>query len=107
MNKAYFAKYIKNTSMDSAINLIQHLNEESAIPIEYDIIAEVKCDRKQIEHVFENGSIATMPSIAMLGTQSIQNSKGVWHCIVLSGPKESLVIYTCGTSDLLYYSFIA
>ena len=106
MNKAYFAKYIKDTSIDSAINKIQRLKKQSATPIEYNTIAEVKCDKKQIENVFKMGSITNIPSIAFLGTKSIQNSKGIWHCIVLSDPKKSLVIYTCGTSDLLYYSFI-
>ncbi len=106
MNKAYFAKYIKSTSMDSAINIIRRLKKESTTPIKYNIIAEIKCDRKQLENVFKIGSIETIPSIALLGTQSIQDSKGVWQCIVIRSPKESLVVYTCGTADLLYYSFI-
>ena len=106
MNKAYFAKYIKNTSIDSAKKIIQRLKEESSTPIEYNTIAKIKCDKKQIKSVFENGSISAMPSIALLGIKSIQNSKGVWRCIVLSDQKESLIVYTCGTADLLYYSFI-
>ena len=104
MKKAYFAKYNKNLSLASAIEKIKNLEENGCVPIEYEVLAEIKCCQKKIKKIIESGSINGISEIAILGIRSIQNDKGTWECIVLDGPDESLTLYTGGTSEVMYYS---
>ena len=104
VSKVCFAKYNKNLSLNSAIAKIKELEEKGCIPIEYKIIAEIECDQMRIKRIIESGSINGISEIALLGIKSVQNDKGIWQCIVLDGPTESLIIYTGGTSEVMYYS---
>lgn len=105
MNKAYFAKYQTITLRDAElkINKIRQLN---ATQIAYDIIAECFCSIADIEKMFEQGSIINMNNIYSYGVYSVTDTNNIWHCIKLSTGTKNILIYTSGTSYILYYSFI-
>ena len=104
MAKACFARYNKTISLNSVVAKIKSLEEKACIPIEYTIVAEIDCDQTQIDRVIESGSISVISEIALVGIRSVQSNNGIWQCIVLHGPNQSLIVYTGGTSEVLYYS---
>ena len=104
MLKVCFARYSKGMSLGSAVSKIKSLKEKACIPIEYTVIAEIDCGQKQIDRVLESGSIGGISEIALVGIRSVQSNNGIWQCIVLHGPNKSLIVYTGGTSEVLYYS---
>ena len=106
MNKTYFAKYNKDLSIDAAITKINTLKGNGSTPIEYNTFAEVKCEQKTIQDILTNGTINEIYDVSILGIYSVQSSKGVWQCIAFNSPIATLIVYTGGSSEVLYYSII-
>ena len=106
MKYAIFAKYHKNKSFLSARTTIKRLLLHGATPIPYQVIHEHLCSHECLVRTFEEGSIATINTLFHLGQESVADNDGVWYCIKLSSPEGSLLIYTAGSSDILYYSII-
>lgn len=105
MNKAYFAKYHKMTLRDAALK-INKIKQHNATQITYEIIAEYFCSEADIEKMFEQGSIIDMYDMYAYGACSVADTNNIWHCIKLTTGTKSILIYTSGTSYILYYSFI-
>lgn len=103
LKKAYFAKYNKDT-LRNAVLKIEKLKEDGATPIEYDIFVKINCSDEDVEKIFYEGTIIGFDSIADFGLGSISDNNGVWQCIELSGKTIKILIYTAGTSTILYYS---
>lgn len=106
MGQAIFAKYQKGISLQHAHKIINELASKGARPISYLVYCESVCDRSDISLLFEKGSTTCLKTIATQGVYSVANSKGIWSCIQLSSNMESLLIYTAGSSDIMYYSFL-
>ena len=105
LKKACFAKYSKE-NLYNAILKIKKLTENGATQIEYNIITEIFCSDNDVEKIFSKGTIIDYNKIAVYGLNSISNNIGVWQCIMLSTNSKKVLIYTAGTSDILYYSFL-
>ena len=105
MNKSYFAKY-KKMNLDHAILAVEKLVKLGSIPIEYKVITEHFCSVEDIQNVFLNGKIDNIKPIAESGIKSKMDSTGVWQCIKLSSEKVEVLIYTGGSSGVLYYSVL-
>lgn len=105
MNKAYFAKY-KKMNLDNAISAIENLVKLGSIPVEYTVITECFCSVEDIQNIFLNGKIDNIKPIAEAGINSTIDNTGVWQCIKLSSTKVDVIIYTSGSSGVLYYSVL-
>lgn len=106
MKYAIFAKYHKNKSFLSARATISSLSLNGATPVPYRVIHEHLCSHEYLVRTFEEGSIAVINTLFHFGQKSVTDNDSVWCCIKLSSPEESLLIYTAGSSDILYYSII-
>lgn len=106
MEQAYFVKYVKNLNMESALKKVIRIKKQSNTPIEYMTIAEINCTLDQMKKIIESGSISKVSDNAFLGIQSTQNNKGIWKCIKLNEGEIVLIVFTGGTANILYYSFL-
>lgn len=106
MENACFAKYDKHISIDVAIKKINTLKGNGSIPIKYDIFAEVKCEHTTLQSILKKGTITEIYDVSSLGIHSIQSPKGIWQCIAFNSPVYTLIVYTGGSSEVLYYSIL-
>lgn len=106
MNKTYFAKYNKHLSVDDAIKKINTLRENGSIPIKYNTFAEVKCEHKIIQNILTKGNINEIYDVSFLGIHSVQSSDGIWQCIAFISSTNTLIVYTGGSSEIMYFSMI-
>lgn len=105
LNKAYFVKY-KKMNLDNAIIAVEKLLKFGSTPIEYTVIMEYFCSIEDIQNLFLNGKLDIIKPIAEAGINSTIDNTGVWQCIKLVSTKVDVVIYTAGSSDVLYYSVL-
>ena len=106
MKCAIFAKYHQSETFLSACSTIRRLSLNGATPVPYRVFHEHLCSHEDLVRTFEEGSIATINTLFHLGRKSVTDNDSVWCCIKFSSPENSLLIYTAGTSDILYYSII-
>ena len=106
MQKACFAKYCKKLSLDKAIKKIETLMIQGSTPIEYEMIIEIECNTDCLQKIIETGSINIDSRIAPWGIRSVQTPKGVWQCIKMKDKGQELLLFTAGSADILYYSFV-
>ena len=93
-------------NLDNAIIAIEKLLKLGSTPIEYTVIMEYFCSIEDIQNLFLNGKLDIIKPIAEAGINSIIDNAGVWQCIKLVSTKVDVVIYTAGSSDVLYYSVL-
>lgn len=106
MNTALFAKYNQKTEIANAIKKIDDLKKSGATPIVYDVLAECVCSEDELNGIFLCGSIEYIADAFDWAILSTENSNGIWQCIKLTCEPISVLIFTAGTSDLLYYSIL-
>ena len=106
MQKACFAKYCRNLSLDRAIRKIETLITQGSTPIEYETVVEIECNTDCMQKIIAAGSINIDSKTASWGIRSIQNSKGVWQCIKIKNEERELLLFTEGSANILYYSFV-
>lgn len=93
-------------TLHDAILKIDNLRQSNATPIEYDTLIEHLCSEEDIQKVFSYGSIISIDPIVPFGLSSIADDRGIWKCIKLSTGSKEVLVYTAGTSEILYYSII-
>ena len=106
MGQAVFAKYHKGLKLSKAEEAIKHLLSSGASPIKYSVYSEHTCTHEEIQLLFEKGCIHDIGSIANQGVYSVSDSFGIWQCIKLISISETLLIFTAGASEIMYYSFL-
>lgn len=100
--QAHFSKYKKSNSNSDKINVINVLKSNKSIPVEYVIIAEFSLTKSEVEHILKVGSLKDYPKILDSCLLSTTNTEGHWQCILIN---NSLLLYTAGCADIMYYSF--
>ena len=106
MKRAIFAKYHRNDTLSNAKRTIKYLSLSGATPTAYTVFHEQLCSHADIVRVFEAGSLFELRELSQLGLGSSIDENGVWRCINIFSPEESVLIYTAGSSFIMYYSVI-
>ena len=106
MKRAIFAKYHINDTLSSAKRTIKCLSHGGAMPIAYTVFHKQLCTHAEIARIFKAGSIVELSELSPLGINSLIDENGAWRCINIISPKESVLIYTAGSSFIMYYSVI-
>lgn len=104
MGQAVFAKYRKGLNITQAVEILNRLFKNGATPIRYSVCCVYPCSHEELHFLFEKGSITVINAIANQGIKSITDASGVWACIKLISYSEELIIYTAGSSEIMYYS---
>ena len=92
--------------LSDAILKIDKLKRSNATQIAYEVIIDFFCSESDLQRVFEKGSIADLTDVFVFGCYSVGDDNNVWHCIKLSTKSKEALIYTSGTSDVLYFSIL-
>lgn len=106
MGQTVFAKYHKGLKLSQGIEIINHLKSNGACLTNYYVHCECFCTQEELKSMFEKNSISVIDTIADQGICSITNTVGIWSCIKLISNKVTLVIYTAGADNIMYYSFL-
>ena len=106
MKRAIFAKYHRNDTLSNAKRTIKCLSHGGAVPIAYTVFHEQLCTHAEIARIFKTGSIVELSELSQLGINSLIDEAGVWRCINIISSKESVLIYTAGSSYIMYYSVV-
>ena len=105
MNTALFKKYTESLNFDQAIENIELLTSIRATPMKYIASLELACSRAVLDSVLKTGSVKKL-NIDSYCLQSICDKDNTWHCLKLTNESASLLLYTGGTSYIMYYSVI-
>lgn len=106
MKRAIFAKYHRNDTLSNAKRTIKYLSRSGATPTAYTVFHEQLCSHADIVRVFEAGSLFELRELSQFGLGSSIDENGVWRCINIFSSEESVLIYTAGSSFIMYYSVI-
>lgn len=104
MESAIFVKYIKMRLVD-AKNKIDYYQKIHSTPIEYTTVAKFFCNTNLIEEMFLSGNVMHIKDVCTYALKSISDD-GIWQCINLISEDYSVLIYTSGSAEILYYSII-
>lgn len=106
MEQSVFAKYHKGLNLSQASKILNCLFANGSTPISYSVCCVHSCSHEELHFLFKKGSIAAINAIANQGINSITDAFGIWSCIKLISNSEELIIYTAGSSEIMYYSIL-
>jgi len=105
MNTALFKKYTESLNFDQAIENIERLKSIRATPMNYIATLKLECSRAVLDSILKTGSVKNL-DIDSYCLQSICDKDNIWHCLKLIYESKTLLLYTGGTSYIMYYSVI-
>ncbi len=106
MGQAVFAKYHKGLNLTQAAETLNCLFTNGATPISYSVCYVHSCSHEDLLFLFKKGSITVISAIAKQGINSVADASGIWSCIKIISNSEELIIYTAGSSEIMYYSIL-
>lgn len=106
MKQAVFLKY-KPMDINEAKRKNNSLCLKCAKPINYNCVLKRKCSNDVINNVLLYGNLQKIPEIKNWGLQSTVGEDGYWNCINLYSEEYSILVYTSGTSEVLYLAILS
>lgn len=107
MNTAYFVKVSKNLSWNALKEKVRRLQETDCRPLPFVISEKIPVSSREFDSISQNLQ-KSHSCYASHSTQSLPDSRGVWHCILIesSGDSRNLLLYTAGRAWPLYASVL-
>lgn len=107
MNTAYFVKTSENLSWNTLKEKIRLQQEADCRPLPFVISDKVCVSSQEFDSIAKNLG-KPHSCYASNAAQSLPDSHGVWHCILIEAPENSrnLLLYTAGRSWPLYASIL-
>ena len=107
MNTAYFVKVSDNLSWNALKEKVRRLQETDCRPLPFVISEKISVSFREFDSISEN---LRKPGdcYAPYTSQSLPDSHGIWHCILIESPEDSgnLLLYTAGRAWPLYASVL-
>ena len=107
MNTAYFVKVSENLSWNTLKEKIRHQQETNCRPIPFVLLETIHISSREFDSISQN-LLKPHSCYASHTAQSLPDSRGVWHCILIESPADSrnLLLYTAGRAWPLYASVL-
>lgn len=107
MNTAYFVKVSENLSWNALKEKIRRQQETDCRPIPFVLLEKIPVSSREFDSISQNLQ-KPHSCYATHTAQSLPDSRGFWHCILIESPDDSrnLLLYTAGRPWPLYVSVL-